>query len=64
MKELFLKKTYFREELEELRHEKVLTDFIICESRPKDEFESKHPKYVYDALKQQPNEVCIEKWFN
>lgn len=50
-----------REELNTLLHEHVLTNLVLCESRPKDPPETaKHPKYVYDALKQQPDEVCSQ----
>lgn len=34
----------------EFQKEKILTDLIICESRPANVAEEPRPKYVYDAL--------------
>jgi len=49
------KEFIFKEELDALKHDGTLTNLVVCESRPKDP-ESTRPKYVYEALKQQPKE--------
>jgi len=50
----------FKEEIEQLKKDGILTDLVLCESKPKETNETggggEKPKYVYDALKQQPPE--------
>ncbi|KAI6183446.1 Methionine synthase reductase [Aphelenchoides bicaudatus] len=52
----WIRNSFAKKNLKHCVMRKVLTNLVICESRPKEESELKHPKYVYDALKQQPNE--------
>uniref|UniRef100_A0AC35G5N7 FAD-binding FR-type domain-containing protein n=1 Tax=Panagrolaimus sp. PS1159 TaxID=55785 RepID=A0AC35G5N7_9BILA len=54
------KEFIFRDELESLNREGIITDLILCESQPKEDYTA-HPKYVQDGLRERGKEIvdCI-----
>ena len=47
-----------RSDIEALKDDGVLTDLVLCESEAPTETLNR-PKYIYDALRAQPDDVCL-----